>query len=446
MRPRASSTSAATWSAFPTTSTSARLPIAERVERTRELVAAGERVDLPGRAARRDHASPAPRSRSSASPTSSSPPAPATRSATRSSPAGSSAATPTIELQLAHLRLALRADLRRAAGRAPGPQRRRRDRRHPLRGRRRGARDARARSSASGLADEPPHETVGWSKCSSCGYFERCWPRAVERRSVGLLPWSRPRPRRRARAPRRRDDRPAARALRRRVPGRGRAPLGRADASGSATSGRAHPRQRPRARRGPPDRPRSRPRSPSTPTTSCSTSRGCRRSSTSWRRSTSGACRCSASSPASSAPPPPASARDGDREGWEAFLAEADGDLRRARRHPVRPLGDLRADQDRPLPRAATATATASPPASSDNLLDLLPITYDSVALPLSSYGLKAGRGARRLRAPARASTAATGRWPATSRRPRPTTRRSAPRSWTRSSPTTARIWRRRGR
>ena len=40
-----------------------------------------------------------------------------------------------------HLRLAVRADLRRAAGRAPGPQRRRRDRRHPLRGRRRGARD-----------------------------------------------------------------------------------------------------------------------------------------------------------------------------------------------------------------------------------------------------------------------------------------------------------------
>lgn len=39
------------------------------------------------------------------------------------------------------------------------------------------------------LAEEEPAETVGWGKCSSCGFFERCWPRAVERRSVGLLPW-----------------------------------------------------------------------------------------------------------------------------------------------------------------------------------------------------------------------------------------------------------------
>src|SRR5439155_14085708 len=33
---------------------------------------------------------------------------------------------------------------------------------------------------------EPPHEVVGWSKCSSCGYFERCWPEAVKQRSIGL--------------------------------------------------------------------------------------------------------------------------------------------------------------------------------------------------------------------------------------------------------------------
>ncbi len=64
---------------------------------------------------------------------------------------------PEIELQLADLRLALRADLRRAAGRAPGPQRDRRDRRHPLRGRRRGARGPRARSSRLRLSEEEPH-------------------------------------------------------------------------------------------------------------------------------------------------------------------------------------------------------------------------------------------------------------------------------------------------
>jgi predicted RecB family nuclease len=39
------------------------------------------------------------------------------------------------------------------------------------------------------LSEEEPTETVGWSKCSGCGFFERCWPAAVERHSVGLLPW-----------------------------------------------------------------------------------------------------------------------------------------------------------------------------------------------------------------------------------------------------------------
>jgi predicted RecB family nuclease len=37
------------------------------------------------------------------------------------------------------------------------------------------------------LAEEEPREPVGWSKCSGCGYFQRCWPAAVERQSVGLV-------------------------------------------------------------------------------------------------------------------------------------------------------------------------------------------------------------------------------------------------------------------
>jgi predicted RecB family nuclease len=37
--------------------------------------------------------------------------------------------------------------------------------------------------------EDPPHEVVGWSKCSGCGYFDRCWPEAMEQRSIGLLPW-----------------------------------------------------------------------------------------------------------------------------------------------------------------------------------------------------------------------------------------------------------------
>lgn len=40
------------------------------------------------------------------------------------------------------------------------------------------------------LADEEPPEPVAWGKCSGCAFFEHCWPRAVERRSVGLLPWA----------------------------------------------------------------------------------------------------------------------------------------------------------------------------------------------------------------------------------------------------------------
>jgi predicted RecB family nuclease len=39
------------------------------------------------------------------------------------------------------------------------------------------------------LSAEEPATPVGWGKCSGCGFFERCWPAAVERRSIGLLPW-----------------------------------------------------------------------------------------------------------------------------------------------------------------------------------------------------------------------------------------------------------------
>jgi predicted RecB family nuclease len=33
-----------------------------------------------------------------------------------------------------------------------------------------------------------PYTSVGWSKCNGCGYFERCWHRAVSARNVALLP------------------------------------------------------------------------------------------------------------------------------------------------------------------------------------------------------------------------------------------------------------------
>ena len=58
-----------------------------------------------------------------------------------------------------------------------------------LRGRRRRARDPRARSSRSGSPRRSRDEHVGVSKCSGCGFRSRCWPQAVERQDVGLLPW-----------------------------------------------------------------------------------------------------------------------------------------------------------------------------------------------------------------------------------------------------------------
>ena len=66
-----------------------------------------------------------------------------------------------------NLRLALRAELRRAAGRAPGPQRRRRrSRTSPTRAASRRWRRS-SGSSRIGLREQEPHVPVGWGKC--CG-------------------------------------------------------------------------------------------------------------------------------------------------------------------------------------------------------------------------------------------------------------------------------------
>ncbi len=210
--------------------------------------------------------------------------------------------------------------------------------------------------------EDPPHEVVGWSKCSGCGYFERCWPEAVEQRSIGLLPWV---------------DRgligeldsqgvqtidDLLERLRRRLPRRARAPLGQATQEGRSR-GRADPRQRPGACREPADRPRSHPRFPSTRTTSCSTSRASRRASMSSRRSTSGACRCSESDRPRSAPPPPASAPRATAKAGRPFST------RRRRSSPSTETSRSSTGQPTSGPRststwAATAIATGSRPES----------------------------------------------------------------------------------
>ena len=39
-----------------------------------------------------------------------------------------------------------------------------------------------------GALPEEPYEPVGWSKCSDCGYRQRCWPAAEGRQDVATLP------------------------------------------------------------------------------------------------------------------------------------------------------------------------------------------------------------------------------------------------------------------
>ena len=108
------------------------------------------------------------------------------------------------------------------------------DPRPPLRGRRRRARDLRARSWSARTSEQEPEEYVGVSKCSACGFHSHCWPLAERAPGRRPAPLGRPEPRRRAPPAGRRDPRRAARAVRRREPRRLRATLGRGDASRSA--------------------------------------------------------------------------------------------------------------------------------------------------------------------------------------------------------------------
>lgn len=36
-------------------------------------------------------------------------------------------------------------------------------------------------------SSQDPYSPVGWSKCNGCGYFDRCWPAAIERKDVALI-------------------------------------------------------------------------------------------------------------------------------------------------------------------------------------------------------------------------------------------------------------------
>ena len=78
----------------------------------------------------------------------------------------------------------------------------------------------------------------------------------------------------------------------------------------------------------------------------------------------------------------------GDRDGWEAFLAEAEAIFQRYGDIPfVHWASYERTKVDLYLSRYGDRDGVAD--RVKRNLVDLLPITQDSVALPVPSYGLK---------------------------------------------------------
>ena len=80
--------------------------------------------------------------------------------------------------------------------------------------------------------------------------------------------------------------------------------------------------------------------------------------------------------------------RDGDREGWEAFLREAEAIFAEHGDIPfVHWASYEKTKIDLYLSRYGDRDGIAE--RVKENLLDLLPITYESVALPSSSYSLK---------------------------------------------------------
>jgi len=246
--------------------------------------------------------------------------------------------------------------------------------------------EALGRILAIRLSENEPHESVGWGKCSGCGYFGRCWPRAVERRSVGLLPW-------------------AGAGLTGELERRGAetidellarydehalAEVERPWGKGTKRVGDAAPRLLASARAlaegrvivikpsAIPDRPSyvmfdlegMPPQLDELEKIYLWGLQVFGEDEGGFRAATAGF-----------------GAR-GDREGWEAFLAEAAAILAEHGDIPfVHWATYERTKIDLYLKRFGDRTGVAERVKS--NLLDLLPITYESVALPLSSYGLK---------------------------------------------------------
>ena len=236
------------------------------------------------------------------------------------------------------------------------------------------------------LADEEPAEPVAWGKCSGCGFFDRCWPRAVERRSVGLLPW-------------------AGTGLIGELERRGTetidqllehydaeslAELERPWGKKTKAVGDAAPRILAGARALAEDRPivLKPPAIPEHPNYVMFDLEGLPPQLDELEKIYLWGMQVFGERPGEFRAATAGFGRDGDREGWFAFLAEAaqifaeHGDIPFVHWASYE-LTKINLYLDRYGDRDGIAARVKA------NLLDLLPITYESVALPLSSYGLK---------------------------------------------------------
>ena len=236
------------------------------------------------------------------------------------------------------------------------------------------------------LAGAEPNEPVAWGKCSGCRFFARCWPRAVERRSVGLLPW-------------------AGAGLIGELERRGIETidqlLDRYDAQslgelerpwGGKTKkvGDAAPRILASARALAEDRPivLEPPAIPEHPNYVMFDLEGLPPQLDELEKIYLWGMQVFGERPGEFRAATAGFGSTGDREGWEAFLAEAEtifaehGDIPFVH-WATYELAKLNLYLDRYGDRDGIAARVKA------NLLDLLPIAYESVALPLSSYGLK---------------------------------------------------------
>ena len=232
-----------------------------------------------------------------------------------------------------------------------------------------------------------PQEYVGVSKCASCGFKPHCWPRAVERRDIGLLP---------------RADRGLIEELHaggthsldelladwnverlaalERPLWKGPAPVGEVKAERILTTARALLEDRPI--------PLAPAAIPEHPTYVMFDLEGMPPTHDEMEKIYIWGMQCFGAEPGPFIAAVAGFGRRGDREGWERFLEQAATIFERHGDIPFvhwasYELTKINLYLERYGDRGGVAERIKR------NLLDLLPITYDAVAIPLSSYSLK---------------------------------------------------------